>query len=87
MNKMRRCPENNLDSQAHYEKNVKHFTKQCAIVHEALQKGERLTTHDALLKYHVGDLRRRVKDLKDIYGIPVQSEYVNGSRYKQYFLR
>lgn len=82
----KRYPENNLESQAHYEENEKEFTKQCKIVHDALLRGEKLTTHDALLKYHIGDLRRRVKDLKDIYGIPVLSRYVTGTRFKEYFL-
>ncbi|MGG5506744.1 MULTISPECIES: hypothetical protein [unclassified Myroides] len=82
----KRYPENNPESQAHYEENEKEFTKQCKIVHDALLRGEKLTTHDALLKYNIGDLRRRVKDLKDIYGIPVLSRYVTGTRFKEYFL-
>lgn len=82
----RRYRENNLESQQHYEKNKKAFTNQCAIVYDALKRGERLTTHSALLIYKVGDLRRRIKDLKDIYGIPVKSEYKSGTRFKEYFL-
>lgn len=86
MCKNKRYPENNLESQAHYEEHEKEFTKQCKLVHDALKRGERLTTHEALLKYNIGDLRRRVKDLKDIYGIPVLSSYVPGTRFKQYYL-
>jgi hypothetical protein len=77
--------ENNLESQEHFDRNKKEFSNQCRIVYEALKKGERLTTTSALLRYGIGDLRRRIKDLKDIWNIPVQSEYVKG-KFKEYFI-
>lgn len=77
--------ENNVTSQNSFDDNRPKFNKQCEIVYNALLRGERLTTTVALLKYKVGDLRRRVKDLKDTFNIPVQSEYVEGG-YKEYFL-
>lgn len=77
--------ENNIESQEHFDKNKKEFSNQCRIVYEALKNGERLTTTSALLRYGIGDLRRRIKDLKDIWNIPVQSEYVKG-KFKEYFI-
>lgn len=77
--------ENNSESQKHFDENKEHFSNQCRIVYEALLRGERLTTTKALIKYGIGDLRRRIKDLKDIWSVPVQDEYVKGN-YKEYFL-
>jgi len=77
--------ENNVDSQRHFEENKERFSNQCKIVYEALLRGERLTTTKALLKYKIGDLRRRIKDLKDIWQVPIQDEYVDG-KFKEYYL-
>lgn len=77
--------ENNAESQAHFEANKDRFSKQCKIVYDALMKGERLTTTKALLQYKVGDLRRRVKDLKDMWKVPVESEIIEG-KYKEYYI-
>lgn len=77
--------ENKIANQEHFEKNKKEFSKQCKIVYDALLRGERLTTTEALLKYQIGDLRRRIKDLKDIWNIPVQDVYVQG-KFKEYYL-
>lgn len=77
--------ENNVESQQHFERNIDHFTKQCKIVYQAFLRGERLTTTKALIEYGIGDLRRRVKDLIDIYGVPVQKETKEG-KYKEYFI-
>jgi len=77
--------ENNFESQKIFDGNIEHFTKQCKIVYEAFLRGERLTTTKALLDYGIGDLRRRVKDLIDIYGVPVQKETKEG-KYKEYFI-
>lgn len=54
-------------------------------------RGEKLTTTVALIKYQIGDLRRRIKDLKDNWDIPIQSEYAkdikgNKTRFKQHFI-
>lgn len=78
--------ENNIESQRHFDENKDKFSKQCKIVYEALLRGERLTTAKALIEYGIGDLRRRCKDLRDMWNIPVQSEYVE-NRYKEYFLK
>ena len=68
--------ENKISNQEHFERNKEKFSKQCKIVYEALLRGERLTTTKALLNYGIGDLRRRIKDLKDIWNVPIQDEYV-----------
>ena len=52
---------------------------------DALKRGERLTTTTALLKYGIGDLRRRIKDLIDIHKIDVKSELQQG-RFKVWFI-
>lgn len=77
--------ENNPESQEHFNLNKKAFSRQCRIVYEALLRGERLTTTKALIEYGIGDLRRRIKDLKDIWNIPVKDQYVEG-KFKEYFL-
>lgn len=77
--------ENNPESQEHFNLNKKEFSKQCRIVYEALLRGERLTTTKALIQYGIGDLRRRIKDLKDIWNIPIKDQYVEG-KFKEYFL-
>ncbi|MBP1222614.1 helix-turn-helix domain-containing protein [Flavobacterium sp. 1355] len=77
--------ENKISNQEHFERNKEQFSNQCRIVYEALLRGERLTTTKALLNYQIGDLRRRIKDLKDIWNVPVQSEYKEG-KYKEFFL-
>lgn len=77
--------ENKISNQEHFERNKDKFSRQCKLVYEALLRGEKLTTTKALLEYGIGDLRRRIKDLKDIWNVPVQDEYVEG-KFKQYFL-
>jgi hypothetical protein len=77
--------ENKICNQEHFERNKERFSNQCKIVYEALLRGERLTTTQALLKYRIGDLRRRIKDLKDIWDVPVQDKVVEG-KFKEYFL-
>lgn len=78
--------ENNRESQKHFEHNKDKFSKQCKIVYEALLRGEKLTTTTALIQYGIGDLRRRVKDLKDIWGVPVESQFVD-KKFKEYYLK
>lgn len=77
--------ENNVESQLIFEANKDKFSNQCKIVFEAFLRGERLTTAKALIHYGIGDLRRRVKDLKDMWGVPVQSELIEGN-FKEYFI-
>jgi hypothetical protein len=78
--------ENNIESQNNFDANIDKFSNQCKIVFKALLRGEKLTTTKALLEYGIGDLRRRVKDLKDMWNVPVECRYVDG-RFKEYFLK
>lgn len=57
--------ENNRESQTILENNLPYFNKQCQIVFDALMRGEILTTTTALIKYRVGDLRARMRDLRN----------------------
>ncbi|TDO66944.1 helix-turn-helix protein [Flavobacterium chryseum] len=77
--------ENKISNQEHFERNKERFSNQCRIVYEALLRGERLTTTKALIDYQIGDLRRRIKDLKDIWNVPISWEYKEG-KYKEFFL-
>jgi hypothetical protein len=77
--------ENKVSNQEHFEANKDKFSNQCKIVYEALLRGERLTTTKALIHYRIGDLRRRIKDLKDMWDVPVESQMVEG-HYKEYYL-
>ena len=77
--------ENKISNQEHFEANKDKFSHQCRVVYEALLRGEKLTTSTALIIYRIGDLRRRIKDLKDIWNVPIQDQYVEG-KFKEYFL-
>ena len=77
--------ENKISNQEHFEANKDKFSNQCKLVYEALLRGEKLTTTKALIDYGIGDLRRRCKDLRDMWNVPIRSEYVEG-RYKEYYL-
>lgn len=79
--------ENLPENQRHFNQHKKHFSKQCIIVLQALQRGERLTTITALINYKIGDLRRRIKDLKDFHNIDIKSNFIPGTRYKEYYLK
>lgn len=77
--------ENKVCNQQHFEANKDKFSNQCRIVYEALLRGEKLTTTKALIHYRIGDLRRRIKDLKDMWNVPIESEMVEG-KFKEYYL-
>jgi translation initiation factor 1 (eIF-1/SUI1) len=79
--------ENNNDSQRLFEKNEKRFRGQCKIIMDAFRRGERLTVVKAMQKYRIGDLRRRIKDLKDNYGVDnIKSEMI-GHGFKEWYLK
>lgn len=83
--------ENSRVNEAHLNANRPRFNKQCAKVLSLLLSGEVLTTTEALLKYRIGDLRRRIKDLKDS-GIEIQEDWELDSegkttRFKKWFMR
>lgn len=75
----------------HLEANHEKFESQCRMIHALLMEGKKLTTLDALVNYNIGDLRRRIKDLRDA-GIDIADEFVKdaagkGTRYKKYFIK
>lgn len=77
--------ENNAESEAHLQQNRGAFNAQCLTVLKRLAAGEQLSMKEAI-NSGIGDLRRRVKDLKDHYQIPIQAVWVNSKegRYKLY---
>lgn len=80
-----RRTENNLESNEILDANRERFNGQCKTLYDAFIRGEKLTTASALLKYSIGDLRRRVKDLRDA-GIEVEDE-LQENRFKIYFIK
>lgn len=69
--------ENNKESQTILEANRQRLTKQCQMVLDLLKSGIRLTVRDAMINYGIGDLRRRIADLKE-NGIEIQSKTMEG---------
>ncbi|GAC1385841.1 MAG: hypothetical protein NVSMB45_15040 [Ginsengibacter sp.] len=76
--------ENNPESQSILNDNREHFSSQCKLILHVLKSGERLTTRSALLKYDIGDLRRRLKDLRD-NGVIIQYRLIEG-KFKEWFI-
>lgn len=79
--------ENNAESQLNFEEHEPKFRGQCKTIMEAFKRGERLTTKVALLEYGIGDLRRRIKDLKDNYGVENIDEEKKSGGFKVWFLK
>lgn len=77
--------ENNAESEQQLYTHGAHFSNQCLSVLDALRRGERLTTGKALVKYQIGDLRARIRDLRQA-GVKVLDCYVEGTRFKEYYL-
>jgi hypothetical protein len=78
-------PENNKESEEILEANKDHLNTQCKMVKSILESGYRLTVRSAMINYGIGDLRRRVKDLRDYHGMDIKSRLIEG-RFKEYFL-
>lgn len=76
--------ENNQESQAILNANREHLSAQCEKVLELLTSGKRLTVRDAMVFHGIGDLPRRIKDLRE-NGYKIESELING-RFKVYYL-
>lgn len=56
--------ENNAESEAHLKENKFHFTGQCAVVLSLLMKGVVLSSRSAMLQHNIGDVHRRIGELK-----------------------
>ena len=84
--------ENSAANEAHLNANRHHFRGQCALVYSLFMKGVVLSTRTAQLHYQIGDLRRRVKDLKDEGGMQIDEQFEfdksgKRTRYKIWFIR
>ena len=78
--------ENNNDSQKLFEENESRFRGQCKTVMKALLRGEKLTVVSAMQKYKIGDLRRRIKDLRDNYNVKCIKENLLENRFKEWYI-
>lgn len=76
--------ENNRESKMILEANRERLENQCAKVLRLFREGKRLTVLDAMVNHGIGDLRRRVKDLKES-GFTIQSKMI-GHGYKEYWI-
>ena len=76
--------ENNSFSEQILFDQYERLSNQCRIVYNALKEGKKLTVRDAMLNFGIGDLRRRVADLRES-GIEVKSNLLQ-NRFKEYFL-
>lgn len=76
--------ENNRESQGILEASRERLENQCAKLLRLFKEGKRLTVRDAMIHHGIGDLRRRVKDLKES-GWDIKSEMI-GFGFKRYWI-
>lgn len=57
--------ENNEDSERHLHENELKFSNQCKKVLSLLRQGVVLTTRSAMIDYDIGDVHRRIGELRD----------------------
>lgn len=74
--------QNSRENEAILEMNLPKIKTQCDTIYQAMLRGEKLTTTSALLRYGIGDLRARIRDLVKS-GIPIKKEIQKGG-YKIY---
>lgn len=84
--------ENNKESQEHLEANAQKFGEKCQKVYDILQSGVRLTVLSAMTTYHISSLPRRIKDLRDMWGVTtIVDEWIedkDGNNYiKQWYMK
>jgi len=81
--------ENNAESEKHLRLYRRHFTRDAANVCYMFMQGQELTVSFSMARGYTGDLRRRVKDLRD-WGIDVSDRWVTslstGRKYKSYYM-
>lgn len=66
--------ENNQKSQNILDENRQKFTGQCAIIMSLFNKGVVLSSYSAMVQYGIGHLARRIKDLRDNFGINIDEQ-------------
>lgn len=67
--------ENNQKSQGILDENRQKFTGQCAIIMSLFNKGVVLSSYSAMVTYGIGHLARRIKDLRDNFGINIDEQF------------
>lgn len=75
--------QNTPENQVILDLNKSRFNNQCTKVYLLLIAGHHLTTTEAL-KFGIGDLRARIRDLIKA-GVPVQKRLIE-NRYKEFYL-
>lgn len=78
--------ENCIESQNHLDKNKTNFSNQCRKIYDLLMRGEVLTFKRAIVEFGVGDLRRRMKDLKDMNSVSFHCEWDSSINSKRWFM-
>lgn len=83
--------ENNRESQQHLEDNEPHFKKQCHTVLSLLRKGVVLTSRIAMIDYNIGDVHRRIGELREGGITGISDEWVmdadgKKTRFKKWFM-
>lgn len=76
--------ENNAHSEAILDGCYDKLNNQCKVVYDLLKAGKRLTVRQAMFENGIGDLRARIRDLRNA-GLQVKDSLLPGS-FKEYFL-
>jgi hypothetical protein len=77
--------ENNPDSKRHLRENLSQFNNQCRLVLSLLKRGFILTQKKAMIEYSIGDLHRRILDLKEA-GYDISDKWVREGKITKYKL-
>lgn len=63
--------ENSEDTERHLQENQKKFSRQCELVYRLLMGGRELTSRSAMIEYGIGDVHRRISELKHLHGVEI----------------
>lgn len=77
--------ENNKESQTYYDGNLDKFTNQCKKLMNYMMTGKKVNGDIAYTFLNIRHLPRRIKDLKDLHGVKIESSF-NSSGMKDYWL-
>lgn len=83
--------ENNADSKRHLKENEEKFSNQCKKVLSLLRQGVVLTSRSAMIEHDIGDVHRRIGELREsgVEGIVdewVLDDEVKKTRFKKWFM-
>lgn len=78
--------ENNQESQLTLAINQRSFQGQNKKLFDLLMSGKSLTFRQAYIEHNISDIRRRVKDLRDIGGFYITDKFIGTSRDKEWFM-